>query len=84
MGALTAGGEANPQKMQDAADLIASIEKRLNGLPTQGNDNLKGQVNQVRNFWRDAKAALKSGDAEGAMTLGTKAKLLLDDLDGEK
>ena len=84
VGALTAGGESNPQNMQEAADLIASIEKRLNGLPTPGNDNTKAQANQVRNFWRDAKAALKSGDAEGAMTLATKAKLLLDDLDGEK
>jgi ribosomal protein S20 len=81
IGALTAGEEANPQTKQDAADLIASIEKRLNSLPAQTTDEQKAHISKVRNFWRDAQAALKSGDAEGAMTLATKAKLLLDDLE---
>jgi ribosomal protein S20 len=81
IGALTAGGEENPQTKQEAADLIASIEKRLNALPTQTTDDQKAQISKVRNFWRDAQAALKSGDAEGAKTLATKAKLLLDDLE---
>lgn len=81
IGALTAGGEANPQTKQDATDLLASIEKRLNALPAQMNDEGKAQVNKVKNFWRDAQAALQSGDAEGAKTLATKAKLLLDDME---
>jgi ribosomal protein S20 len=81
IGALTAGGEENPQTKQEAADLIASIEKRLNAFPTQTTDDQKAQISKVRNFWRDAQAALKSGDAEGAKTLATKAKLLLDDLE---
>jgi ribosomal protein S20 len=81
IGALTAGGQANPQTKQEAADLIASIEKRLNALPAQTTDDQKAQISKVRNFWRDAQAALKSGDAEGAKTLATKAKLLLDDLE---
>jgi ribosomal protein S20 len=81
IGALTAGGETNPQTKQDAADLIASIEKRLNALPAQKAEEQKAQVSKVRNFWRDAQEALKSGDAEGAKTLATKAKLLLDDLE---
>ena len=81
IGALTAGGEVDPQTKQDAADLIASIEKRLNAFTTQTTDDQKAQISKVRNFWRDAQAALKSGDAEGAKTLATKAKLLLDDLE---
>jgi ribosomal protein S20 len=81
VGALTGGGESNPQARQEAADLIASIEKRLNALPTQMTDEEKTQVSKVRNFWRDAQGALTSGDAEGAKTLATKAKLLLDDLE---
>ena len=81
IGALTAGGEANPQTKQDAADLIASIEKRLNALLSQTTEDQKAQISKVRNFWRDAQEALKSGDAEGANTLATKAKLLLDDLE---
>jgi hypothetical protein len=79
IGALTAGEEANPQTKQEAADLIASVERRLNALPSQTEED-KVQISKVRNFWRDAHDALKSGDAEGAMTLATKAKLLLDDM----
>ena len=81
IGALTAGGEASPQTKQEAADLIASIEKRLNALPAQKTDDQKAQVSKVKNFLKDAQDALKSGDAEGAKTLATKAKLLLDDLE---
>jgi ribosomal protein S20 len=81
IGALTAGEEASPKTKQDAAELISSIEKRLNSLSAQTVEEQKAQISKVKNFWRDADAALKSGDAEGAMTLATKAKLLLDDLD---
>jgi ribosomal protein S20 len=81
IGALTAGGEASPQTKQDAADLIASSEKRLNALSTQKAEEEKAQVSKVKNFLKDAQEALKSGDAEGAKTLATKAKLLLDDLE---
>lgn len=81
IGALTAEGEASPQTKQETEDLIASIEKRLNALPAQTVDEQKVQISKIRNFWRDAQAALKSGDAEGAKTLATKAKLLLDDLE---
>jgi ribosomal protein S20 len=81
VGALTAGGETNPQTKQEAEDLIASIDKRLNALSAQKVEEEKTQVSKVRNFWKDAQEALKSGDAEGAKTLATKAKLLLDDLE---
>lgn len=80
IGALTAGGEANPRTQQEAADLIASIEKRLNALPAQKVEEQKPQISKVKNFQRQAQEALSSGDAEGAKTLATKAKLLLDDL----
>jgi ribosomal protein S20 len=81
IGALTAGGEANPQTKQEAADLITSSEKRLNALPAQKAEEEKAQVSKVKNFLKDAQDALKTGDAEGAKTLATKAKLLLDDLE---
>jgi ribosomal protein S20 len=81
IGALTAGGEANPQTKQDAADLIVGIEKRLNALSAQKAEEEKAQVSKVKNFLKDAQEAFKSGDAEGAKTLATKAKLLLDDLE---
>lgn len=78
VGALTVGGEQSPRALADARELIATNERRLNGL-----DAAKTQaelVSKVRNFQRDAQQALKSGDAEGAKTLATKGKLLLDDL----
>ena len=81
IGELTAGGAADPQAQQDATDLIVSIEKRLNALSAQTVKKQKSQINKVRNFWRQAQEALNSGDIEGAKTLATKAKLLLDDLD---
>ena len=81
IGALTAGGEANPQTKQEAADLISASEKRLSALPAQKAEEEKAQVSKVKNFLKDAQEALKTGDAEGAKTLATKAKLLLDDLE---
>ena len=80
VGALTSGGEANPRSQQEAADMIAANEKRLNALSAQILEEQKPQISQVKNFQRQAQKALTSGDAEGAKTLATKAKLLLDDL----
>jgi hypothetical protein len=81
IGALTAGGEANPQTKQEAADLITASEKRLTALPAQKAEEEKAQVSKVKNFLKDAQEALNTGDSEGAKTLATKAKLLLDDLE---
>lgn len=81
IGELTAGGAANPQAQQEAADLIASIEKRLKALPSQTLRKQRTQISKIRNFWEQARQALNSGDVEGAKTLATKAKLLLDDLE---
>jgi len=81
IGALSSGGDSNPKAQQDAAELIASIEKRLTALPAQKADAEKAQISKIRNFQRQAQEALASGDAEGAKTLATKAKLLLDDLE---
>jgi ribosomal protein S20 len=81
IGALTTGGEATLQTKQEASELITSSEKRLNALSAQKAEEEKAQVSKVRNFLKDAGDALKSGDAEGAKTLATKAKLLLDDLE---
>jgi hypothetical protein len=81
IGALTAGGDASPQTRQEATELIASNDKRLKALPASTVKAQRSQINKIVNFQRQAQAALKSGDAEGAKTLATKAKLLLYDLD---
>ncbi|SNT00979.1 hypothetical protein SAMN05421770_103444 [Granulicella rosea] len=80
IGALTTGGDASPQKHQQAADLIAACNKRLVELPAGLVEQQRLQVGQVKNFLRQSQAALDSGDSEGSLNLATKAKLLLDDL----
>jgi ribosomal protein S20 len=80
IGALTSGGEANSRSQQEAADMIAANEKRLNALSAQIVEEQKAQISKVKTFQRQAQEALNSGDVEGAKTLATKAKLLLDDL----
>ena len=80
IGALTAGGEQNPKTKQEATDLIASNEKRLSALPAETLRSQASLVSKVKTFQRDAQQALASGDAEGARTLATKGKLLLDDM----
>ena len=81
IGALTAGGDASPQTRQEATELIASNDKRLKALPASTVKAQRSQINKIVNFQRQAQQALNSGDAEGAKTLATKAKLLLYDLD---
>jgi len=81
IGALTAGGDATPQTRQEATELIASNDKRLKALPASVVKSQRSQINKILNFQRQAQAALNTGDAEGAKTLATKAKLLLYDLD---
>ena len=81
IGALSSGGDTSPRAQQEAAGLIAANEKRIGGLSTQKVEAEKAQLSTVRNFQRQAQEALSSGDTEGAKTLATKAKLLLDDID---
>ena len=85
LGALSAGGESNPQNQQEATALIAATARRLEALSkTKGGkqeSQVANQVREVRRFLQQAREALGTGDAEGAKTLATKAKLLMDDLD---
>jgi ribosomal protein S20 len=81
IGALSTGGDSSPRTQQEAAEMIASNDKRLNGLSAQTIEVQKAQISKVKNFQKQAQDALSSGDVEGAKTLATKAKLLLDDLE---
>jgi hypothetical protein len=82
IGQLTAAPSADSSgSRQEAADLIGSTERGVNGL-----HNLKGDqpktVAQIRSFLDQAERALHNGDLDGAHTLATKAKTLLDELTG--
>ena len=80
IGALTPGGEQVPELQQRAGELIAANDKRLNALSAEFKDKEKEQLIRVQNFQKQAQTALGAGDADGAYTLATKAKVLLDDL----
>jgi ribosomal protein S20 len=81
IGSLSLGGEASPRAQQEAAEMIASIQNRLSNLSAGKVRQERSQVSRIRNFRRQAQDALNSGDVEGAKTLATKARLLLDDLE---
>jgi len=76
IGSLTAGDDSASTK-QSAGAAIADLEKRLAGLAPD--IARQTQILQVRDFVKKAREALDSGDASGAVTLATKARLLLDD-----
>ena len=80
IGSLSAGDQQNPHMRQEVLEMIAANERRLGSLPADTVRSQAALVGKVRTFQRDAQQALDSGDAEGARTLATKGKLLLDDL----
>ena len=81
IGLLSPGGSATPQSQQQARELIASTERRITGLPERVASSQRSQVRQARDFLDKSKKALDSGDADGAMNLANKAKLLMDELE---
>lgn len=80
LGSLTAGGNQGAEKQQRAIELLNDLNKRLKALSADIRSRQSEGLIRVRNFEHEAQAALKAGDTEGAVTLATKAKLLLDDL----
>ena len=66
-----------------AQQVKASIDSTENGLKqiTRAlNDQEQKTATQIREFIKQARAALDSSDADGASTLALKAKVLLDEL----
>ena len=76
---LSAGG-ASAESRKAVYDLIVANDKRIAGLSAGVKEKQKDQIARVRNFQADAQKALEGGDSEGAMTLATKAKVLLDEI----
>lgn len=81
IGVFTVGGDQSPRNKQEAAALIAANERRLGAMGGERGHVDPSLLSKVRNFQKEAEQALQSGDAEGAKTLATKGKLLLDDLE---
>jgi len=78
IGQLTSGDSADLRRL--AQDSIASVERGLSGISRKLNDQEQKTADHIREFLKQAKAALASGDPEGAQTLAAKAKVLVSEL----
>ncbi len=66
--------------LQTTLDSIAATERGLDGITRKLSDQEKKTVEHIREFLKQAKAALNTGDVAGAATLAEKAKVLLGEL----
>jgi hypothetical protein len=81
IGQLTTGDSALGERTKhETADLIGGTQQGLNGIRRSLSTEEQVTAAQIRTFLKQAQQALDSGDADGAHTLATKAKLLLDEL----
>lgn len=78
IGQLSSGEPADLRQQTSAS--IADTERRLNQIHRTLSDQEQKTSAQIREFLKQAKAALASGDADGAYTLALKAKVLLGEL----
>ena len=81
IGQLTTSGDTTShQNSTEIAELLDSTEKGLDGIKRPLNSEEQVTAAQIRSFLTKARQALGQGDLDGAHTLGTKAKVLLDEL----
>lgn len=78
IGQLSSGDPAELRRQTEAS--IAATERGLNGINRGLNDQEQKTAEHIREFIKQAKAALASGDVDGASTLAAKAKVLLAEL----
>lgn len=75
IGQLSSGDPGSYRQQTEAS--IASIERGLNGINRPLNDSDQKTADQIREFLKEARTALASGDVDGAHTLTAKAQVLL-------
>jgi hypothetical protein len=81
IGQLTTGDSALGERTKhETADLIGETQQGLGGIKRSLSSEEKVTATQIRTFLKQAQQALDNGDTDGAHTLATKAKLLLDEL----
>lgn len=78
IGQLSSGEPGNYQ--QQTEQTIASIERGLNSINRPLSDSDQKTADQIREFLKQARAALASADVDGAHTLAAKAQVLLAEL----
>ncbi|HTY85121.1 MAG TPA: hypothetical protein VMB19_12935 [Silvibacterium sp.] len=80
IGQLTASDSTSTLTRQGVQDLIASTQNGLDGLKRALNSAEQQTATEIRTFLTKAKKALDQDDLDGANTLATKAKVLLEEL----
>ncbi len=78
IGQLSSGDPSNYR--QETEDMIGATERGLNNITRPLSDAEQKTADHIREFLKQAKAALVSGDVDGAHTLAAKAKVLLAEL----
>jgi hypothetical protein len=81
IGQLSSTGEGTTsQGRHDIEQLIASIESGLNNIKRPLSTEEQATSTQIKTFLTKAKQELIDNDLDGAQTLATKAKVLLEEL----
>jgi hypothetical protein len=81
IGQLTTGDSAvSERNKHETSDMISETQQGLAGIKRPLSNDEKVTATQINTYLSQAKQALDNGDPEGAHTLATKAKLLLDEL----
>ena len=78
IGQLSSGDPAEVRRQ--TVNSIASIEQGLQKIDPKFNDSEQKTADHIRDFIKQAKAALSTGDVDGAHTLADKARVLLNKL----
>ncbi|MGA3080608.1 MAG: hypothetical protein ABSD44_04410 [Terracidiphilus sp.] len=78
IGQLSAGDPSDQR--QQTVDSIAATERGLSVIARKLSDQEQKTAAQITEFLKQARAALASGDVDGAHTLAAKAKVLLGEL----
>jgi hypothetical protein len=78
VGQLSSGSSGD--KRTQTEETIAATEKGANAITRPLNDTETKTVAQIREFLKQAREALTTGDVDGAHTLAMKAKVLLTEL----
>jgi len=78
IGQLSSGDA--PDVRRQTVESIATTERGLNGIGRKLNDQEQKTAAQIKEFLKQARQALTSGDVDGAFTLAAKAKVLLGEL----
>jgi len=76
----TLGPPESPDQKKQTENTINDIEHGLNGIGRKLSDTEEKTMVQIREFLKQARIALGSGDVDGAKTLAAKAKALLGEL----